>query len=45
MDNLSNIKNLPEDEIKEPNKENMPNKVAEEGNAENKINNENVNPN
>ena len=45
LDNLSNIKNLPEDEIKDPKKENMPNKVAEEGNAENKINNENINPN
>ena len=45
LDNLSNIKNLPEDEIKDPKKENMPNKVVEEGNAENKINNENLNPN
>ena len=45
LDNLSNIKNLPEDEIKDPKKENMPNKVVEEGNVENKNNNENLNPN
>ena len=45
LDNLSNIKNLPEDEIKEPKKENVPNKIIEEGNVENKNNNENLNPN
>ena len=45
LDNLFNIKNLPEDEIKEPKKENVPNKIIEEGNVENKNNNENLNPN
>ena len=45
LDNLSNIKNLPEDEIKEPKKENVPNKIIEEENADKKNNNENSNPN
>ena len=45
LDNLFNIKNLPEDEIKEPKKEKVPNKIIEEGNVENKNNNENLNPN
>ena len=45
LDKFSNIKNLPEDEIKEPKKENVPNKIIEEGNVENKNNNENLNRN
>ena len=52
LDNLSALKNLPEDDIKDLKKDNLPNKVNEEPKEENKNkdntkknNNENVNPN